>query len=347
MHTLYSWPTRARLLLPARASQSNRSTCKKCSQKIDKDILRLGKAFDNGERLMTQWFHVGCWPVPKALTCLGEIEGWAGLTSAQRASIIARAPNRAPPADGGAPGAATPASPFAASKAAGKAVAPAPAAAAGLDDAADVAAGGGTTDLAAFAKLCASLEGASGSLDKTAIISKHIKRIASEEDRYLTIRLLLPSKKEHDLRVYNLKDKSLIAHLAQVLRTSENAMKQHFDQSSDFGLTAEHCTRHIQASPASKPAWHPSQPGIQPDSSVPRVDLCRVPIPATLAAPAHACRACSPPAIHSLQCEACQEPRATRTQSGPQPRRNQRLARQVGAAVGALHQAPRRDRDEM
>ena len=216
----------------AELAKSGRSTCKAkaCGQKIAQGELRMGKGYERDEHLMMSWYHVACWPVPKALACLGDIEGWEALTSDQKQAIIARAPNRAPK-DDAPPSVAAPI------------LVNAPPVDAPPVDAppADGAARTGTSDLAAFSALCARLEAAGGSLDKSAIIQRHLARVPSSEDRFLTVRLLLPGKREHDLRVYNLKDKSLITHLARALRCSEDDMSAHFESSADVGLTAAHC----------------------------------------------------------------------------------------------------------
>ena len=62
----------------------------------DKNVLRIGNEYDNGERVMTSWYHVACWPVPRKLQCLTEIQNWDDLTAAQQQEIIARAPGKAP-----------------------------------------------------------------------------------------------------------------------------------------------------------------------------------------------------------------------------------------------------------
>ena len=99
-----------------------------------------------------------------------------------------------------------------------------------------------------------------GSLEKTDILAKHFKALRrSAEDRYLTARLLLPGK-NHDQRVYQLKDKSLLALLSSVLRCSEAAMTYHLEQDSentDAGRTAEHFYRVSTSAPPQPPPYAP------------------------------------------------------------------------------------------
>ena len=205
-------------------ARSGRSTCKKCKTAIAKDVLRLGKVFEANGSQMKHWYHVACWPVPKALSSLSDIEGWWTLSEAHKAEIISQAPNRAPPAD------AKPGDDHGGSASS--------AAAAAASSSATTAAAG-AAPFAAFVALTEQLEAESSSLEKTAIIKRHLATLRTSEDRFLTSRLLLPGKKD-DLRIYQLKDKSLVAILSSVLRCSESAMSQHLESSTDLGLTAEH-----------------------------------------------------------------------------------------------------------
>lgn len=45
----------------AQLAKSSRSSCKKCKATIDKDSLRLGRQYDNGDRMMCAWYHPQCW----------------------------------------------------------------------------------------------------------------------------------------------------------------------------------------------------------------------------------------------------------------------------------------------
>ena len=209
----------------AELARSGRSTCKKCKQTIDKDALRLGKAFDNNGTPMKHWFHPACWPVPKALASVSEIEGWWTLSDAHKNEIIARAPNRAPP------------------KAAQSLPAEVDRHAPSDDD------GVARSSFANFVTLTERLEAEGSSLEKASIIRQHLATLPTPEDRFLTARLLMPGKKE-DQRTYQLKDKSLITILSGVLRCSESAMTEHLESSTDLGLTAEHFHAHsLQQAP--------------------------------------------------------------------------------------------------
>ena len=67
------------------------------------------------------------------------------------------------------------------------------------------------------------------SLEKSAILRRHIDQLVARGiEPYLTVRLLL-SGKQHDLRTYQLKDRSMLAHLATVLRASEAEMLSHLE----------------------------------------------------------------------------------------------------------------------
>ena len=194
--------------------------------------------------MMTSWYHVACWPVPQKLTCLDEIENWDTLSDAHKNAIIARAPNRAP--GGGGP--STKASPARAAAAAAASIPASPwaAAAAAAGSASSVAArptpkdGPPTATLTDFVALCDDLESTSGSNDKISLITRHLSsatKCPTLIDKYLTARLLLPSKKDGDQRVYQLKDKSLITALALTLRCSEQAMSSHLEQVGDSSST--------------------------------------------------------------------------------------------------------------
>ena len=64
-------------------AKSNRSTCKVCKAKIDKDALRIGTATEGpGDYLMTSWRHLECQKKPKnGLTDLTELAGMDALTA--------------------------------------------------------------------------------------------------------------------------------------------------------------------------------------------------------------------------------------------------------------------------
>ena len=64
-------------------AKSNRSTCKVCKAKIEKDALRIGTATEGpGDYLMTSWRHLECQKKPKnGLTDLTELAGMDALTA--------------------------------------------------------------------------------------------------------------------------------------------------------------------------------------------------------------------------------------------------------------------------
>ncbi|EOD26480.1 viral DNA ligase [Emiliania huxleyi CCMP1516] len=211
----------------AEIARSGRSSCKKCKLTIGDKTLRVGKQYENGDRVMTTWYHPACWPVPKKLASLAarapslppspppppppllppprprcsifpptcslaiisqDVENWHSLSDAHKQLLIDRAPNLPTCAS---PGSSTPSSSALA-----------------------------TATLADFVTLTQRLEaeggvGGGSSLEKQAI-------------------------GQHDDRTYSLKDKSLISHLAAVLRCSEVAMAAHLENSDDVGLSAQH-----------------------------------------------------------------------------------------------------------
>ena len=56
-------------------AKSNRSTCKGCKTKIDKDILRIGTIVQGPDYDMTHWRHVGCTKRPPGLFSLVALPG--------------------------------------------------------------------------------------------------------------------------------------------------------------------------------------------------------------------------------------------------------------------------------
>jgi len=66
--------------------------CQRCMQPILQDSLRVGKASPdaNGHEQRT-FFHPACWPVPRKLTSLAQVVGWAALGDEQREVLEIRA----------------------------------------------------------------------------------------------------------------------------------------------------------------------------------------------------------------------------------------------------------------
>ena len=238
----------------AELAKTGRSGCKKCKLKIEQHALRIGKRFDANGHEMTHWFHAACWPIPKALSSLAEIQGWEELTNEQKQELCARAPNKAPASTSSSvaapcPSVAAPclsvAAPAGGSTHAASQSQHAPVFAAAKDRI-----GGSFKE---FVALADRLERIGSSLEKTAIIERHLQRLASPDDYFLTARFLLPAKKDHDHRVYGIKDKSLVPLLATILRCSEVAMNDHLVESSDAGLTAEKFYSSSKICPAAPP----------------------------------------------------------------------------------------------
>ena len=50
----------------AEISKSNRSSCKKCKQKIEKEVIRIGTHTTNADDItMVAWNHLKCFAIPK------------------------------------------------------------------------------------------------------------------------------------------------------------------------------------------------------------------------------------------------------------------------------------------
>lgn len=109
---------------PAELAKSGRSSCKKCKGAIEKGALRVGKQFeDEAGHARTMWYHVGCWPVPRALVSVADdVVGWDALSEEHRQAIrdrvgkkaggspsarAGRSPRRCSPAQAGATAAGT------------------------------------------------------------------------------------------------------------------------------------------------------------------------------------------------------------------------------------------------
>ena len=83
-------------------AKSGRSTCKKSV--ILKGTLRVGtKVYrDQDDRERKNYYHPACWPVPRKLTSIEEVRGFASLTQEQREVLELRF--RQPRAVGGKKG---------------------------------------------------------------------------------------------------------------------------------------------------------------------------------------------------------------------------------------------------
>lgn len=75
--------------ISAEYAKSNRSTCKKCSQKIDAKSLRLALVTrDNRGYDLVKWHHLDCFPFDStALASPMSIEGFSSLESSDRDDI--------------------------------------------------------------------------------------------------------------------------------------------------------------------------------------------------------------------------------------------------------------------
>ena len=217
----------------AEVTKSGRAGCKKCGEKIAMGALRVGKVIEGGDFNQVKWYHPACWPVTRALACLDELSGWEALTLEQQGELIARAPEKAPS------NAASTSSSFAPPAPAGAAPEKAPSTAASTSSSsAPPAPAGAGAAFEGFVLMCDRVGAVSSSKEKSATIRAYLAP-QTDEDAYLAVRLLLPSK-AHDHRSYGLKEKSLLAHLSTILRCGQGAMESHFETSGCVGLTAQH-----------------------------------------------------------------------------------------------------------
>jgi len=69
-------------------AKSNRSTCKGCKVKIDKDTLRIGVSVEgDGDYMMTSWRHLACIMKPNALGSLDYLAGYGSLRPVDAALV--------------------------------------------------------------------------------------------------------------------------------------------------------------------------------------------------------------------------------------------------------------------
>lgn len=74
----------------AELSKSNRSSCKKCKEKIEKDVIRIGTHVTNADDItMVSWCHLGCFVLPKKIDFRDFLEDLEvdGLTPVQCAEV--------------------------------------------------------------------------------------------------------------------------------------------------------------------------------------------------------------------------------------------------------------------
>ena len=71
-------------------AKSNRSTCKVCKTKIEKDVLRIGTCAPGpGDYDMVSWRHLECQKKPKHLTDLSALAGLSQLSSEDQDKVKA------------------------------------------------------------------------------------------------------------------------------------------------------------------------------------------------------------------------------------------------------------------
>ena len=92
--------------LQVEAAKSGRAGCKTCKNKIDKDVMRIGKVrrspsvtttdpaclrqeFDNGQYTSVSWHHLTCFNLSKVATG-DDLAGFSLLSAAQQTEVAAR-----------------------------------------------------------------------------------------------------------------------------------------------------------------------------------------------------------------------------------------------------------------
>ncbi len=71
-------------------AKSNRSACKLCKEKIEKDSLRIGSHSSRDDIIMSSWRHCHCFKLPKKIdfdTFVGMLDGYSELPDGQTDKI--------------------------------------------------------------------------------------------------------------------------------------------------------------------------------------------------------------------------------------------------------------------
>lgn len=215
--------------------------CKKCKQKIEKEVLRIGKIVPNpftesgGE--MKQWFHVDCIfeqlsrgrATTKRIEDAGDLEGWSEIKQDDRKAVLkhidelsekfASSPSKR---KGNAARSTTPSkkqklqTTLSSQDSAGDDATPEELDLKELESSPD---GKASKDDAfkEFRKLCAAISEESTYTGKTAIVAKFFKEGTTRKgftgDLYLWVKFLLPMVNK---RVYNLQSKQLVKVFSRI-----------------------------------------------------------------------------------------------------------------------------------
>uniref|UniRef100_A0A8C3AUS7 DNA ligase n=1 Tax=Cyclopterus lumpus TaxID=8103 RepID=A0A8C3AUS7_CYCLU len=213
--------------------------CKKCKDKIPKEVVRIGKVVPNpfsesaGE--MKEWYHVKCIfeklekarATTKKIEDITDLEGWEELEDQDKeiinkhVSVSAGPKKKTTPAktNAGSSGSPGPSSPS--------------------------ANGSGGSPLSAqlcdpqhkdclfreFRKLCAMVAEQNSYNVKTQIIEKFLRKGSAGDkfhgDLYLTVKLLLPGVVKS---VYNLNDKQIVKLFSRIFRSNQDDMVRDLEQ---------------------------------------------------------------------------------------------------------------------
>jgi hypothetical protein len=67
--------------------RTNRAGCKRCKEKIQLGVLRMGTTAEIMGHMGTQWRHLDCWSVPKKVTSTADIKGYDRVSAIDQSAI--------------------------------------------------------------------------------------------------------------------------------------------------------------------------------------------------------------------------------------------------------------------
>ncbi|GFG28746.1 hypothetical protein Cfor_02993 [Coptotermes formosanus] len=218
-------------------AKSNRSTCKKCKQKLESGTLRLAKSGYNpfGPGPMKLWHHVNCMfdvfasqrRTTARIETPEDIEGWSDLEEEDQQEILKYLPDckgwkpkpKSPSKDASTKPKAEK-TPKNKNKEKEKKYSAAPAKEPHKDD-----------SFRQFRRLCATLSDTDSYTGKTAHVREFFTKGTDgsdfKGDLHLWCRLLLPGVVK---RVYNLQSKQLIKLFSKIFHTDHDDMLEHLEQ---------------------------------------------------------------------------------------------------------------------
>ncbi|XP_019624407.1 PREDICTED: DNA ligase 3-like [Branchiostoma belcheri] len=229
-------------------AKQGRAGCKKCKQKIEKGLPRIGKIvpnfFHEGDGEMKQWYHVGCIfetfqrarATTKKIEDASDLEGWEDMEDQEKQTILklikdleskAKSPKKkVVQATLSTTGKLQSPTKKPASSSTGSDDAPA----AGPSSSSSAVTSGSLTSptptpdldhkdnaFREFRRLCALIAEEPGYNAKTKLVSDFLKKGSNGDgfkgDTFLVVKLLLPGVVK---RVYNLNNKQLLKHFANI-----------------------------------------------------------------------------------------------------------------------------------